>query len=137
MPFQIVLPNHPLANETTLVRVWRCSDIQVAFEYQSGLVVYLEQNSLDDPAAVWARLAQEYPEYSTGTVSGTPASFAQPDASGGSVGGVQFVRDGVDIVVNGNGEIPLSDLIQVSESLSPVVPSPLVTPTLSISTSAN
>jgi hypothetical protein len=121
MPFATLLPDHPLANDANFLQVWKCSDVQVAFEYSSGVVVYLSTNTLKDPAAVWERMATEYPEFSVGTVRGTTASLSDPTKGNGTApGGVDLVQDGLRITVSGNGGIPLSDLIAVTESLGPM-----------------
>lgn len=87
MPFALLMPDDPLANDASLARVWRCSDIQVAFEYGSGIVVYLSTNTLKDPAAVWQKMAAEYPEFSVGTVRGTMASLSDPTKGNGTTPG--------------------------------------------------
>ncbi len=121
MPFAILLPDHPLANDANLLQVWKCSDIQVAFEYSSGVIVYLSTDTLKDPAAVWERMAAEYPEFSVGTARGTMASLSDPTRGNGTTpGGVDLVQDGLRITVSGNGKIPLSDLVAVTESLRPI-----------------
>jgi hypothetical protein len=124
MPFAILLPDHSLANDANLVQVWKCSDIQVAFEYRSGVIVYLSENSLKDPAAVWQRMAAEYPEFSVGTVRGTMASLSDPTKGNGTApGGLDLVQGSLRITVSGNGMIPLSDLVAVTESLRPMTAS--------------
>jgi hypothetical protein len=121
MPFAILLPDDSLANDASLAHVWRCSDIQVAFEYSSGVVVYLSTNTLKDPAAVWERMAAEYPEFSVGTVRGTMASLSDPTKGNGTApGGVDLVEGNLRITVSGNGKIPLSDLVAVTETLRPI-----------------
>jgi hypothetical protein len=119
MPFPMLMPNNPLASQPTLVQVWKCSDSQVALEFQSGVVVYLSVNTLKDPAAEWKAIAAEYPEFSVGEVRGTVASLSDPTKASGAAGGVDLVEGGTRITVSGNGQIPLSDLIAVTESLQP------------------
>jgi hypothetical protein len=121
MPFALLLPDHPLANDANFLQVWKCSDIQVAFEYSSGVIVYLSTNTLKDPGAVWQKMATEYPEFSVGTVRGTMASLSDPTKGNGTApGGVDLVQDSLRITVSGNGKVPLSDLIAVTESLRPM-----------------
>jgi hypothetical protein len=116
MPFPIFLAHTPLANPANIEHVLICGVEQVEIGYSSGALVTLGVNHLDDPQAEWASLAEIYPEFSTGTVRGVPASLADPDK--GALGGVDLVEDGVRITVTGNGEIPLPSLVEVAESLS-------------------
>lgn len=114
------MPNDPIASQADLVQVWKCSDVQAALEFSSGVVVYLSANTLDDPAAVWDAMAAAYPEFSVGKVRGVPAGLSDPTKASGAEGGVDLVENGVRITVSGNGKIPLFDLIAVAESLQPL-----------------
>jgi hypothetical protein len=120
MPFAVELPHDPLASADSLKQVWQCSETQVAFEYESGVVLYLSEDTLSDPAAVWQKMAEEYPEFSTGIVRGVPASLAEPSKEEGAEGGVDLVEDGVRMTVSGNGVVPLADLVRVAESIQRV-----------------
>jgi hypothetical protein len=99
--------------------VWDCGGDHVALEYSSGVVVYLSVNSLKSPKETWARMAALYPEFSVGVVRGQAASLADPekDETGTAEGGTDLIENGIRITVSGNGEIPLEDLIAVTESL--------------------
>jgi hypothetical protein len=120
MTFPIELPDDTLANDSNLAETLRCSETQVAFRYESGVIVYLSDNTLQDPPDVWQTMASEYPEFSMGIVRGVPASLADPTKGIDTIGGVDLVEDGVRLTVSGNGKIPLDDLIRVTESLVPV-----------------
>jgi hypothetical protein len=120
MPFPIELPNDPLANDATVSEVVQCGPTQVAFVYVSGVVVDLSRNTLEDPEAVWQKMADLYPEFSTGVVRGLPASLVDPDKANGAEGGVDLVENGLRLTVSGNGTIPLDDLVRVTESVRPI-----------------
>jgi hypothetical protein len=89
--------------------------------YSNGFVLTQEPNSIKDPDAAWQRFANEYKEFSVGTVRGVSASLAERGS--GADGGVQFVEDGVLIDLVGNGTVPLKDLMGVVETLRPLSPS--------------
>ena len=120
MPFQLELPDDPLANDATVTEVVQCGASQVAFVYSSGVVVYLSENTLSDPEAVWQKMADLYPEFSTGVVRGVPASLVDPTKATGAEGGVDLVENGIRLTVSGNGTIPLDDLVRVTESVRPI-----------------
>ena len=84
--------------------------------YDSGVGLLESVNDLNDPTAVWQRLADSYTEFSIGDVNGVPASFADPSVDG-AIGGVDFVVRDVRYTVSGNGSIPLVNLIEVAGSL--------------------
>jgi hypothetical protein len=127
MPFPILLADTELANHATVTRVLLCSTDSVEIDYGSGVRVTLGVNHLSDPVAVWERMAKLYPEFSVGTVRSLPASLANPDM--GAIGGVDFVENGVRIIVTGNSKIPLDDLVAVAESLKVAdTPSPSPNP---------
>ena len=131
MPFPLELPKDALANDATVTQVIQCGATQVAVVYASGIVVYLSQNTLTDPEAVWQKMADLYPEFSTGVVRGVPASLVDPSKANGAEGGVDLVDNGLRLTVSGNGTIPLDDLIRVTESFRPIAS---LTPSASAST---
>ena len=90
------------------------------FQFPSGINIYLDQNGLSDPAATWKAMAAQDPtDTSVGAVQGQPAAFIDPAKSkGGANGSISFVVRGTWIVVEGNGSIPLSDLIRVTNGLT-------------------
>lgn len=119
VPFKLYGAHHPLADDDNLVRVWDCPGPMVALEYGSDVTVYLSANTLDAPEAVWAQMAAQYEEFSTGTSRGKLASFSDPYQveNGTAAGGVDLVEHGIRITVSGDGSIALGDLKEVMESL--------------------
>jgi hypothetical protein len=137
MPFPILLAQTELATAATVTDVLICAADQVEIDYASGVIVTLGTNHLRDPESEWESLAEQYPEFTVGTVRGVSASLADPDK--GAIGGVDLVEEGVRITVTGDGEIPLEDLISVAESLAVMdlpSPSPSVSPSASGSATA-
>jgi hypothetical protein len=116
--FPIFLAHLPLASTESIERVLRCSSDQVEVDYESGVLVTTGVSHLEDPVMEWKTLAEDYAEFSTGTVRGVQASLADPEK--GAIGGVDLVEGDVRITVTGNGSIPLNDLIEVAESLEPI-----------------
>ncbi len=114
------LPRDQLASDSTLSQVWQCSEVQYGFEYRSGVIVYLSPNTFEDPDSVWKQMAEDYDEFSVGSVDGIPASLVDPAKAPGAEGGVDFVRGNTRITVSGNGKISLADLLQVAGSVSPL-----------------
>ncbi len=118
--FQVFVPHNILANPTSMSDVWLCPGGTVVMVFRSGISIQMEKNTIPDPAAVWTRWASEYPTVTVGTVRGKAASLSDPgkDPSGLTEGGVELVDNGVHIIVAGNGQIPISDLVSVTESLT-------------------
>lgn len=116
--FPLLVPNHALANRDNVTSARDCLGETVALEFESGVSVYLSFNDLADPRAEWASMAETYPEFSVRTVRGVPASVVDViDGDGTARGGVELVEDGVRITVAGNHQLPLSELIAITESL--------------------
>lgn len=114
----VFMPEHALANRDNLRSSWDCNGDQIAFEFGSRVRVYLSMNTLSDPAAEYASLAAQNPEYTVGVVRGVPAALVNPaDGNGTARGGVDLVQNGIRIIVAGDGEIPVDNLIEVAESL--------------------
>jgi hypothetical protein len=113
----LLVPDDQLARGTAVDHVWQCPSGEVVLEYGSGVDIAESTSTLADPAKEWQRLAEEYPEFSVGQVLGVPASLADPSL--GAIGGVDLVLDGGRYVISGNGKIPLSDLIRLTDSMSP------------------
>jgi hypothetical protein len=116
--FPIFLAHSPLASTESIERVLKCSSDQVEVDYESGVLVTTGVSHPEDPVMEWKTLAEDYAEFSTGTVRGVQASLADPEK--GAIGGVDLVEGDVRITVTGNGSIPLNDLIEVAESLEPI-----------------
>jgi hypothetical protein len=85
MPFPILLAQTELATAATVTDVLICAADQVEIDYASGVIVTLGTNHLRDPESEWKSLAQQYPEFTLGTVRGVSASLADPDR--GAIGG--------------------------------------------------
>lgn len=122
VPYRVLEAHTDLANPSNMTHVWRCPDSQlaIALEYAPGVKVSLAPTTLDDPAAAWVALAAQDPGVVTvGTIRGVPGVFTDPakDATGTAPGGVEFVEDGIQVAVIGNGRIPLDQLREVAESL--------------------
>jgi len=87
-----------------------------------GVIIYMDVNTIVDPAAAWAALAYQDPyDTSVGMVAGHSAALIDPanDPTGTANGSVSLVEDGTWIVVEGNGQIPISDLEAIAASLKP------------------
>jgi hypothetical protein len=121
MPFPLEQPDVLSADPGSLKSVWLCNGESTMLVYDSGVAVMEGTNDLADPAAEWNDLAEEYEEFDSGTIAGTPASFAIPGVNG-AIGLVDFVVDDVRVSVTGNGEIALEELIAVGESVHDAFP---------------
>ena len=91
-------------------------------QFSSGINIYLDVNTISDPAAAWAALAAaDSFDTSVGTVRGQPAALIDPakDSTGFGNGSVTLVDGSTWIVVEGDGTIPISSLESVAESLTP------------------
>ena len=119
-PFELIQPQSTLASPLNLVAVWSCPGTVFVLEYPADLTVWESLNDLRDPEEVWDRMARSYEEFSVGEINGIPASFASPVRD--AIGGVDFVSEGVRYTVSGNGEIPLSSLIDMAKTMPVPVP---------------
>jgi hypothetical protein len=111
----VLLPNDTLAEGSGLGALL-CPGPELLIQYSSGITISESKNTLADPDAEWKGLADDYPEFSLGSTQGVAASLADP--AKGAIGGVQFVLGNGRYMVIGNSEIPLDDLIRVSNSLA-------------------
>lgn len=116
--FIVIEPQASLANSQRLKSVWRCTTVAdgIALVYDSGITILESPNDLEDPMETWQKMADSYEEFSMGEVAGIPASFADP-AVGEATGIVDFVEGDVRYRVNGDGEVPLDQLIGVAKSV--------------------
>ena len=89
---------------------------QLAFQFDSGLIVALAPAKWAEPQAKWAEFAAANPRIDLGAVRGVPAMILEPSAEGAS-GAVTWQERGMEIVVYGNGSAPAEQLVQVAESL--------------------
>jgi len=113
----VQLPSALFASDDRLKRVWDCAGGEFAFEYETGVNVYVGPSDFKDPVARWQEIANSDPEaYGTREIQGTTALVADPKVPG-AIGGVEFAIGDRTIVVNGNGEIALDDLLAVAESM--------------------
>ncbi len=120
VPYDILQPHDALANPDNLKAVWKCPAKAVRLEYESGVDVVIDVNTIRDPEASWKRPAQDDPNvYSTGMVRGVLPNLIDPagDPTGEALGGVTLVENALYVSVGGNGSIPLDRLIQITESL--------------------
>ncbi len=120
-PYSVALPEETLANGNDLVAAWDCPGDATLLEFSSGVSLQMSENTIVDPKASWENLANENPKiYSVGTIGSNPASLIDPDGDpkDDAEGGVIFVVDGVHVVLLGNGEIPLKDLVVAAEALA-------------------
>jgi hypothetical protein len=83
--FPIFIAHSPLALTESIERVLMCSSDQVEVDYESGVLVRTGVSHLLDPVMEWKTLAEEYAEFSTGTVRGVrPASRIRRKVPSGS-----------------------------------------------------
>ena len=117
-PFDLMLPDHSKANEGSIASVWDCPGNGVAILFDSGIATFQSRNSLEDPQGVFERMAEEYPEFSVGSIRGVPAQFSDPTKSenGTAAGGVDWVENGMRYTVSGDGSMPLEELREVAVS---------------------
>lgn len=132
-PFTLLVPAHALANASNLLAVWWCPLAStVGMEFSSGIIVKQRVNDIEDPVAEFNDDAESYSNTSVGVVRGQPAELVDPelpdDIPPPDRGAVALVEEGVFISVQGNGVIPLLDLIAVTESMKPVIGLPTPTP---------
>lgn len=114
----VQLPSAPLANDGQLTQVWDCGAEEFASEYETGVNVYIGPSDFKDPVARWQEIAKSDPAvHGTRQVQGTTALVADPKVPG-AIDGVEFAIGDRTIVVNGNGEIALADLLTVAESMA-------------------
>ncbi|MGZ5372331.1 MAG: hypothetical protein ACXWDE_11135 [Aeromicrobium sp.] len=114
-----------MANANSVSVVWGCEGEQAEIDFSSGIKVHLFPDTIDDPSSAWSSMASDSPGDTTvGVALGQPAALIVPVQ--GNNGSVSVVDQGQLIVVEGNGTIPLDDLVRVTDSMVPltkVVPS--------------
>jgi hypothetical protein len=118
--YAILVPDSGASSPETMTSVLRCPDGGTRLEFASGVSVYLARNTIPDPEKAWQSTASTAPDiYSVGTVAGVPAFFADPskDKSGVADGSVVAVIGRTFVAVVGDGEVPLSDLIETATTL--------------------
>jgi hypothetical protein len=113
----VSLPRSSVASSDSLVAAWDCSAGEFAFEYSTGVIVYVGPSDFDDPEASWELIAETYPgTYGLTEVQGVTGLTADPKVEG-ALGGVEFAKGRLTVVVNGDGRIPLEDLLDAAGSM--------------------
>src|SRR6266568_1079128 len=112
----------PQASTVTLTRVYWCPDAgpEVAEQFSSGLTVDLKPVQFSgDPASVWNDIVAAYPGagYMVGSERGNTALLAPPGGPLNLFGLVEWVENGIQIKVVGDGKMALTDLQAVADSL--------------------
>lgn len=119
-PDEALVPDSAMANVNNLTFITWCPEPVVVELYDSGVWITIRPNPMKDPAGTFVLTVAENPGVTATTINGDPGIQADPkqDPTGGLPGGVEFVHDGLDIGVYGNGSIKLSDLVDASRSLA-------------------
>lgn len=121
--FRLLLPDHSLANRTSIRSVAWCPPNEVIMWFASGVRILQEKGGISgNPETVWTALAAEQPDVSrVGIVRGKVAWLVEPrtDDLGRVPGGVELVEGDLLVAVTGDGAIPLGDLVSVTQSLRP------------------
>jgi hypothetical protein len=113
----VTLPHSSIASDDSLMRAWDCAAGEFAFEYSSGVVVYVGPRDFDDPEASWELIVETYPgTYGLTEVQALRGLTADSKAEG-ALGGVEFAKGRLTVVINGDGRIALEDLIVAAESM--------------------
>jgi hypothetical protein len=118
--YDVRLPASGLIADREVSAVYDCPGSATFIVFGTGATLSVGLNGLENPAAAWEALAEENPKiYSVGDIGGIPANFIDPagDLDDDALGGVTFVRDGLYIAVGGDGKIPLTELVEVANSL--------------------
>ncbi len=89
-------------------------------KFTSGIFYEISPNAFADPEGAWKQIIAAYPGagYALGAVRGYPALLAEPGGTLNLLGLVEWVENGLQIKVEGNGKIPLAGLEAIAESLS-------------------
>jgi hypothetical protein len=119
-PYQVLVPNDPLASTGSLLEIWKCTGNAVELRFKSGIHVLLDLNDIANPAAAWrAEAAQDEDLASVGIALNEPALLIDParDPSGSATGSVTFVHGATWVVIEGNGSISLPNLVRVADSM--------------------
>jgi hypothetical protein len=53
------MPHDRLASPVSLQGAWRCGAPPIEMRFASGILVYLDANTIPNPAAAWAREAAQ------------------------------------------------------------------------------
>lgn len=120
VPYTISLPDAAAASRQNITKVSRCSSSEVVVTFASGVQLLTDISGLDDPSSEWKQLADSDPqEASVGSVGNLPALFVDPgaDPSQTARGSVTFVANGTWMVLEGNGELTMDQLVDIARSI--------------------
>lgn len=121
LPYPLLMPSTEVASVSNLASAWRCQGSEVELRFSSGVNIYLDLNTIDDPARAWEELASADPnDTSVGRALGQPAALIDPAKSKSANGSVSVVSGTTWVVVEGDGKLPLGDLIGVADSLKAI-----------------
>jgi len=115
---QLLYPHTAIAGPSTFAGSWECDDGAIVLVYRSGVKLFEEPNTLSDPVGTWERLPERNPEITTIQLRGTVAAVADPSYGPGIPGGAEWVEDGLQLIVKGNGSISVELLLDVAESMN-------------------
>jgi hypothetical protein len=114
----VTLPQTEWASDETLAGTWECTGGEFAFEYPTGVTVFIGPSDVADPEASWKLIVDSYPEvYDLSEIHGVTALTADPTIEG-ALGGVEFARGDITVIINGDGDIELAELLEVAESMA-------------------
>jgi hypothetical protein len=132
VPFSVLAPDADEAAPSTLDQICVFStggqepgyEDDVVLRYDTGVTIFEEypsDHASQDSFTEWARSVMDaYPNdgHTLTTVRGVPSLQIQP--TGPSYGGLYWVEDHVSFKIQGDGELPLDDLVAVADSMKPV-----------------
>lgn len=122
MPYHVPIPGQDVGDRVgELDQAWQCSGSDAMLVFSSGVTIVTALNRITDPAANWARFVEnDSAEASLVTVQGLAAAAIDPkaDPAGIALGSVTFVANDVWICVVGNHRLSVTELIEISNSLS-------------------
>lgn len=119
------MPDTADASVSNLAGAWVCTG-DGALTFANGVTVTYESgwSGVPDPAAKWAEIVAQRKAGSVGTVLGQSALLGPP-GSAYPFGEVLVVVDGDTLMrLWGNGKLPLTQLIDIANSINPQQPLP-------------
>ena len=145
VPFTVLAPDADQAAASTLDQICVFStggeepgyEDDVVLRFNTGVTIFEEYPSdyaSQDSFTEWAKSVMDaYPDagYTLNSARGVPSLQIEPKGSLNSYGGLYWVEDNVLFKIQGDGEIPLVDLVAVADSMKAVpetVPSAGPTP---------
>jgi hypothetical protein len=113
----VTLPQTASASDESLAGTWECGGGEFAFDYSTGVILFIGPSDVADPGASWKLIVDSHPDvYGLSEVHGVTALTADP-TNEGSLGGVEFAAGDITVVTNGDGRIELAELLEVAESM--------------------